>query len=126
MSLVLLVVVAMPIGVFAQRRLIVARTRRSHIVVYRRPVYSYRTFTYGYPQSYYRTYYSNGYGYPQSYYSTYYSNGYGYTDPYYATPYYAYRYSQPYISNGYASPAYYYQSYRPRRHNHFRVGIWLR
>ena len=121
--MIALVVLALaPVSAFAQRR-----WHRSRVVIYqtqpyviyqRQPTYTYRTYTYGYPQSYY---------------STYYSNGYGYTEPYYSTPYYSYRYSQPYFANRYsyswANPTYrYYENgYYPRhRRNRVRVGIYLR
>jgi len=70
----LLLMVCVPVTSFAQRRWVVTRSPRSRIVVYqprsnviyqRRPSYTYRTYTYGYPQSYYSTYYSNGYGYTE-------------------------------------------------------------
>ena len=125
--LALLVFVLAPVISFAQRRWVTVRPHRSRIVVYqprpyviyqRRPSYSYRTYTYGYPQSYY---------------SAYYSNGYGYTEPYYSSPYYSYRYSQPYFANRYtyswANPTsrYYENSYRPRyRQNRVQVRIRLR
>src|SRR5213080_4615449 len=123
--LALIVLALAPASAFAQRR-----WHRSRVVIYQpqssviyqtRPryqSYTYRTYTYGYPQSYYNTYYSNGYG---------------YTEPYYSSPYYSYRYSQPYFANRYtyswANPTYSYRDdeYRPRyRRSRVRVGIWLR
>src|SRR6266567_9477538 len=126
--MIALVILALaPVSAFAQRR-----WHRSRVVIYqtqpyviyqRQPTYTYRTDTYGYPQSNY---------------STYYSNGYGYTEPYYSTPYYSYRYAQPYFANRYtyswANPTYSYRDseysyrdseYQPRyRRNRVRVGIW--
>jgi hypothetical protein len=121
--LALLVLILAPVSSFGQRRWVTVRPNRSRVVIYqprpyviyqRRPSYTYRTYTYGYPQSSY---------------STYYSNGYGYTEPYYSSPYYSYRYSQPYFANRYtyswANPTYRYydNSYRPRYH---RNGVQLR
>ncbi len=123
--LALLVLILAPVSSFAQRRWVTARPHRSRIVIYqprpdviyqRRPSYTNRTFTYGYPQSYYNTYYSNGYG---------------YTEPYYSSPFYSYRYSQPYFANRYtyswANPTYrYYENgYRPRS-RHKRIAVWWR
>jgi len=115
----------LPVTAFAQRR-----WRRSRVVIYQtQPSVIYQTRP-RYQSYTYRTY---TYGYPQSYYSTYYSNGYGYTEPYYSSPFYSYRYSQPYFANRYtyswANPTYSYRysEYRPRyRRSRFRVGVWLR
>ena len=97
----------LPVSVFAQRRWVVVRPRRSRVVVYQP-----RTYV-SYQQPYYaRQYYT--YSYPQ---------------PYYNTGYYSYGYSQPYYVNRYAySPVYpSYSEYRPRyRRSRVRVGIWLR
>jgi hypothetical protein len=115
----------MPVSTFAQRR-----WHRSRVVIYQPQPYvvyqtrpRYRTYTY-------RSY---TYGYPQSYYNTYYANGYGYTEPYYSTPYYSYRYSQPYFANPYtyswANPTYRYNEggdYRRHRRSRIRVGVYLR
>ena len=124
--LALLVFIFAPVSSFAQRRWVTVRPHRSRVVIYqprpyviyqRRPSYTYRTYTYGYPQSYNNTYYSNGYG---------------YTEPYYSSPYYSYRYSQPYFANrstySWSNPTYrYYEnSYRPRyRRNRVQVRIRL-
>src|SRR6266567_9236071 len=119
-----------PVSAFAQRR-----WHRSRVVIYQpQPSVIYQTRP-RYQSYTYRTY---TYGYPQSYYNTYYSNGYGYTEPYYSSPYYSYRYSQPYFANRYtyswANPTYSYRDseysyrdseYQPRyRRNRVRVGIW--
>ena len=114
----ILLVTLLAVDAFGQRRWVVVRPRRNRVVIYQprpyliyqRPRYMYRTHTYGYPQSYYNTYYSNGYG---------------YTEPYYSSPFYSYRYSQPYFANRYtyswANPTYRYEyGYRPR-HRHSRV-----
>lgn len=116
--LALFILALAPASSFAQRRWV---THRNRVVIYQprryvieRPRYEYR----------YRTY---TYGYPRSYYSTYYSNGYGYTEPYYASPYYGYRYTQPYYVNRYTyvTPRYrYYDNGYYRRHR--RSGITLR
>jgi len=127
MALLALMVLAIaPVSAFAQRR-----WHRSRVVIYQPQPYvvyqtrpRYRTYTY-------RTY---NYGYPQSSYSTYYSNGYGYTEPYYSSPFYAYRYTQPYYADRYtysrANPTYRYYdngySYRRHRRSGVRVGIYLR
>src|SRR5205807_4051114 len=76
MMLALFVLVLAPVSTFAQRRWVVVRPHRSRVViyqprpyvVYQRPRYTYRTDTYGYPQSYDSAYYSNGYGYTEPYY----------------------------------------------------------
>lgn len=116
--LVLVVLVLAPVSTFAQRRWVTHRNRvviyqpRQYVIERPRTTYRYRTYTYGYPQSYY---------------STYYSNGYGYTQPYYASPYYGYRYTQPSYVNRYSyitpSYRYYDNGYYRRRH---RSGITLR
>ena len=111
-----------PASTFAQRRWIVVRPHRSRVVIYQPQQYVIER-----PRSTYR-YRADTYGYPQSYYSTYYSNGYGYTEPYYASPFYSYRYSQPYFANRYtyswANPTYRYDyGDRPR---HRRSGIIVR
>lgn len=116
--LVLFVLALAPVSTFAQRRWVTHRNRvviyqpRHYVIEQPRTTYRYRTSTYGYPQSYY---------------STYYSNGYGYTEPYYASPYYGYRYTQPYYVNrySYVTPSYRYydNGYYRRRH---RSGITLR
>jgi hypothetical protein len=120
-TLALFVFALAPASALAQRRWTVVRPYRHRVVIYQprqyvierpRTTYRYRTYTYGYPQSYY---------------STYYSNGYGYTEPYYASPYYGYRYTQPYYVNrySYVTPSYRYydNGYYRRRH---RSGITLR
>ena len=116
--LVLFVLVLAPVGTFAQRRWVTHRNRvvvyqpRQYVIERPRTTYRYRTYTYGYPQSYY---------------STYYSNGYGYTEPYYASPYYGFRYTQPSYVNrhSYVTPAYrYYDNGYYRRHR--RSGLRLR
>src|ERR1041384_8461182 len=113
--LVLIALALAPVTAFAQRR-----WHRSRVVVYPpRPYVVYQT------RPAYRNYTYRNYGYPQSYYSTYYSNGYGYTEPYYASPLYSYRYSQPYFANRYtyswANPTYRYDyGYRPR-HRRSRI-----
>jgi hypothetical protein len=120
--LALFVLALAPASAFAQRRWVVVRPHRNRVVIYQprqyvierpRTAYRYRTYSYGYPQSYY---------------STYYSNGYGYTEPYYASPFYSYRYTQPYFANRYtyswANPTYRYDyGYSPR---HRRTGIIVR
>ena len=117
--LVLFVLVLAPASTFAQRRWVTHRNRvviyqpRQYVIERPRTSYRYRTSTYGYPQSYYNTYYSNGYG---------------YTEPYYSSPFYSYRYTQPYFANPYtyswANPTYRYEErYRPR---HRRSGITVR
>src|SRR5437764_13982740 len=117
--LVLFVLVLGPASTLAQRRWV---THRNRIVIYQP-----RQYVIERPRSTYR-YRADTYGYPQSYYSTYYSNGYGYTEPYYASPFYSYRYTQPYFANPYtyswANPTYRYEErYRPR---HRRSGITVR
>jgi hypothetical protein len=125
--LAFLVLVLAPVSSFAQRRWVTVRPQRSRVVIYqprpyviyqRQPTYRYRTYTYGYPQSYNNAYYSNGYG---------------YTEPYYSSPYYSYRSSQPYFANRYtyswANPTYRYSDngYRARhRNNGVQVRIRLR
>jgi hypothetical protein len=109
-----------PVVALGQRRWVVVRPHRSRVVIYNRPapvIYqrSYRTYTYGYP----RTYYGNGYNY-------------GYAQPSSASGFYSYRYSQPYFANpytySYANPTYrYYEGYRVRpRHRHNGVRLRLR
>ena len=123
--LALIVLALAQVSAFAQRR-----WHRSRVVIYQpQPSVIYQTR----PQYQSYTYRTYTYGYPQSYYNTYYSNGYGYTEPYYSSPYYSYRYSQPYFANRYtyswANPTYSYRDseYQPRyRRNRVRVGIWLR
>jgi hypothetical protein len=110
------------------QRTCAARSHRSRVVVYnyrprpyvvyqRRPYYSYRSYTNGYPQGYYG--------------SQYYT--YGTTQPYYTNGYYSYRYSQPYFANQYtyswANPTYRYNESRYRhrhRRSDLRIGIALR
>lgn len=119
--LALFVLALAPASAFAQRRWVVVRPHRSRVVIYQprqyvierpRTTYRYRTSTYGYPQSYYNTYYSNGYG---------------YTEPYYASPFYAYRYTQPYFANGYtyswANPTYRYDYGDRPRHRRSRLVV---
>ena len=123
--LALIVLALTPVSAFAQRR-----WHRSRVIIYQpQPSVIYQT------QPRYRSYVyrTDTYGYPQSSYSTYYSNGYGYTEPYYSSPYYSYRYSQPYFANRYtyswANPTYrYYENgaYRRQRHNGIRIRIGLR
>lgn len=116
--LVLFVLVLAPASTFAQRRWV---THHNRVVVYQP-----RQYVIERPRTTYR-YGTATYGYPQSYYSTYYSNGYGYTEPYYASPYYGYRYTQPYYVNrySYVTPSYrYYDNSYYRRHR--RSGITLR
>src|SRR6267143_3215311 len=117
-----------PVAALGQRRWMVVRPHRSRVVVYdyrprpygayqRRPNYSYRSYTYGDPQTYYgRQYYA-----------------YGSAQSDYTTGYYSYRYSQPYFANRYtyswANPPYRYDAYRYRqryRRNGLRMGIRLR
>jgi hypothetical protein len=93
------------------------RIGRSYVIYQQRPYYSYRSGTYGYPQTYYG--------------SQYYT--YGSSQPYYTNRYYSYRYSQPYFANRYsyswANPTYRYDEYRYRqrqRRNGLRIGIRLR
>lgn len=121
--LALIALALAPATAFGQRR-----WHRSRVVVYQPQPYviyqtrpRYRTYTY-------RSY---TYGYPQSYYNTYYSNGYGYTEPYYASPYYGYRYTQPYYVNRYTyvTPSYRYYDdgyYRRNRRSGFRLRLSLR
>jgi hypothetical protein len=115
-----------PIAALGQRRW-VSRPNRSRVVIYnyrprpsviyqRRPNYSYQSYTYGSPQ----TYYGNQY----------YSDRLSQSD--YTTRYYSYRYSQPYFANRYtyawANPTYRYDGYRPRqrsRRSGLRIGIRL-
>src|SRR5213080_3587790 len=113
--LALIVLALAPASAFAQRRWhrsrVVIYQPRPYVVYQPRPRYTYQT-----------------YGYPQSSYSTYYSNGYGYTEPYYSSPFYSYRYTQPYFANRYtyswANPTYRYDyGDRPR---HRRSGIVVR
>ena len=99
----------LPVSVFAQRRWVVVRPRRSQVVVYQPRSYV----------SYQRPYYASQY--------------YSYQQPYYDTRYYSYGYSQPYYVNRYAYSSAYptygygYREYRPRyRRSRVRVGIWLR
>ncbi|GEM_PF-1669065 len=119
MMLALLAFMLAPATAFAQRR-----SDRSRVVIYQTQPYviyqtrpRYRTYTY-------RTY---NYGYPQSYYSTYYSNGYGYTEPYYASPYYSYRYTQPDYTNRYnysdAYPTYRY--YDRGRNQNWKCDVFV-
>src|SRR5437764_6213216 len=68
----------LPVSVFAQRRWVVVRPRRSQVVVYQPRSYV----------SYQRPYYASQY--------------YSYQQPYYGTRYYSYGYSQPYYVNRYA------------------------
>jgi hypothetical protein len=114
----------LPVAALGQRRWVAVRPHRSRIVVYnyqprpyviyqRRP-YSYQTYRYGYPQTYYGNQYYN----------------YGYSQPYAGTQYYSYRYSQPYFANRYtyswANPTYSYDGYRYRprhRHDGFRMRV---
>lgn len=117
--LAVLAIVPLPVSTFAQgrwhRNRVVIYQTRPYVIYQTRP--RYRTYTY-------RTY---TYGYPQSYYNTYYSTGYGYTEPYYASPYYGYRYTQPYYANryNYVTPSYrYYDNGYYRRHR--RSGLRLR
>jgi len=99
----------LPVSVFAQRRFVAVRTRRSRVVVYQpRPYVIYQ-----------RPYYANQY--------------YSYQQPYYGTRYYSSGYSQPYYANRYAYSSTYptyrygYREYRPRyRRSRVRVGIRLR
>jgi len=122
--LALIVLALAPVSAFAQRR-----WHRSRVIYQPQPSVIYQT------RPSYRTYSyrTDTYGYPQSSYSTYYSNGYGYTEPYYSTPYYSYRYSQPYFANRYtyswANPTYrYYENgaYRRQRRSGIRIRIGLR
>ncbi|HEX7721462.1 MAG TPA: hypothetical protein VF397_04845 [Pyrinomonadaceae bacterium] len=99
----------LPVSVFAQRRWVVVRPRRSQVVVYQPGPYV----------SYQRPYYASQY--------------YSYQQPYYSTRYYSYGYSQPYYVNRYAYSSAYptygygYNEYRPRYgRSRVRVGIWLR
>ena len=120
-----LLVLALPVTTFAQRRLVIIRPQRSRVVVYqprpyvvyqRRPSYSYRS----------------DYVYPQRYYSGYYPGA--YSQPYYSTGNYSYRYSQPYFANRYtyswANPTYRYYNndgyYRRQRRSGLSVRIGLR
>ena len=119
--LALFVLALAPASAFAQRRWVVVRPHRSRVVIYQP-----RQYVIERPRTTYR-YRTSTYGYPQSYYSTYYSNGYGYTEPYYASPYYGYRYTQPSYVNrySYVTPGYrYYDNGYYRRHR--RSGITLR
>jgi hypothetical protein len=93
------------------------RVAQSYVIYQRRPSYNYRTYTDGYPQTYYG--------------SQYYT--YGSSQPYYTNRYYSYRYSQPYFANRYAyswtNPTYRNDAYRYRqryRRNGLRIGIRLR
>jgi hypothetical protein len=129
-----------PVAALGQRRW-EGRSHRSRIVIYnerprpyviyqRRPNYGYRSYTYGYPQTYYgNQYYTSGY--PQPYYGNQYYT-YGSSQPDYTTQYYSYRYSQPYFANRYtyawANPTYRYDGYRYRqrdRRSRIRIGIRL-
>ena len=94
------------------------RTARSYVIYQQRPAYSYRYYSYGFPQ---QTYYG----------SQYYT--YGTSQPYYTNRYYSYRYSQPYFANRYAyswaNPTYRYDAYRYRQRHRgkgLRIGIRLR
>jgi hypothetical protein len=93
------------------------RMPRSSVIYEQRPNYTYRSYTFGYPQIY-----------NESQYYTY-----GSSQPYYADRYYSYRYSQPYFANRYtyswANPTYRYDAYRYRqryRRSGLRIGIRLR
>src|SRR2546427_9916716 len=83
-------------------RIVVYNYQRPYVIYQRRPVSSYRSYSYGYPQTYYG--------------SQYYT--YGASRPYYPNQYYSYRYSQPYFANRYtyswANPTYRYDEYRYR------------
>lgn len=121
--LIALVVMALPVTVFAQRRWVVVRPRRSRVVIYqpRSSVIYQRSSVnpyYGSTQPYYRTQYS--YGYQQPYYGTNYS--YPYTQPSYGN-----RYVYSGVSPRY-SPAsgYTYREYRPRHRNRVRFGVYFR
>jgi hypothetical protein len=102
-----LVVMALPVTAFAQRRWVVVRPRRSRVVIYQSQP----------PVIYQRSYASPYYGYAQ---------------PLYRTQYYSSRYSQPYVVNRYTySPAnptygYAYREYRPRHRSRARLGIYIR
>src|ERR1043165_1062581 len=98
--LVLFVLVLAPVSTFAQRRWV---THRNRIVIYQprpyvierpRTTYRYRTYTYGYPQSYYSTYYS-----------------YRYTQPYFANRY----------TYSWANPTYRYDYGNRPRHRRSRI-----
>jgi hypothetical protein len=125
----------LPVSLFAQRRWIVVRPRRSVVVyqprsyvIYQRPSSGYR---YSYPQAYYNNGYDS-YGYSQPYYTNgYYSSG--YSQPYYTNQYYSYQYSQPYFANRYtyswANPTYGYgypENYRRHRRNGVSLRLILR
>ena len=104
------------------------RIAQSYVIYQQRPAYSYRTYTYGYPQTNYGSQYYT-YGSSQPYYTNQYYS-YGYSQPY---RYYSYRYSQPYFANRYAyswaNPTYRYDAYRYRqryRGDGLRIGIRLR
>src|SRR5213078_4722603 len=111
----------LPVSVFAQRRWVVVRPRRSVVVYQTRPYVTYQrpynTYRYSYP----RSYYTNGY----------YSSG--YSQPYYGNQYYSYQYSQPYFANRYAyswaNPTYRYgytENYRRHRRNGVSLRVLLR
>jgi hypothetical protein len=116
-----LVVMALPVTAFAQRRWVVVRPRRSRVVIYQSQP----------PVIYQRSYASPYYGYAQPLYRTQYYS-YGYQQPYSGTMYYSSRYSQPYVVNRYTySPAnptygYAYREYRPRHRSRARLGIYIR
>jgi hypothetical protein len=116
----------LPAAAVGQRRWGAGRQNRARIVVHnyqqpyviyqRRPVYGYRSYSNGYPQTYYGSQYA-----------------YRATQPYYTDQYYSYRYSQPYFANRYtyawANPTYRYNGYRYRqsyRRNGLRLRIRLR
>jgi len=123
--LIALVIMALPVTAFAQRRWVVVRQpRQTRVVIYQpRPSDIYR-------QSYSSPYYT--YGYTEPYYGTRYNNTYTYAEPGYGTTYYSYRYSQPYYANRYtyssANPTYRrtYREYRPPQRSGVRFGIYIR
>jgi hypothetical protein len=99
----------LPVAALGQRRwegrsrsrvVIYNERPRPYVIYQRRPNYSYRTYTSGYPQNYGNQYY---------------------IDPDYTSQYYSYRYSQPYFANrntyAWANPTYRYDGYRYRQRN---------
>ena len=121
----LFIAILLPVGAFAQRRLVVRRSNNRVVIYQTRPSVIYRQQPYygyrnSYPQSYY---YSNGY-YSQPYYSSGY-NSYSYSPYNYSSRYYTYpsqSYYYPSQSYYYVDPGYQYG----RRHRRNGLSFSLR